>query len=78
MGLYTNANPNLLNNFDYLDLPQINANKVISLVDFAGSNSNLDNFNFNINLIGSKINSQINNQIIANQITSQLNSQINS
>lgn len=72
MSLYTNPNPNTFNNFDYLDLPQDNANKVISLGDFAGSNSNLDNFNSNINLI----NSQISNQITS-QITSQLNSQLN-
>ena len=71
MGLYTNANPNLFNNFDYLDLPQDNANKVISLGDFAGSNSNLDNFQSNINLIKNQISNQI-----ASQINSQLNNQI--
>lgn len=57
MNLYTNINPQLLNSFDYLDLPQNNANKVISIEDFAGSNTNVDNFNTNFY----KINNQINN-----------------
>ena len=56
--MYTNYNPVLYSNFDYLDLPQTNGNKVISVEDFIVSNGN-----GGIEDYTSSMSNQINSQI---------------